>query len=133
MKVTAAPLSTTRAPDTSPTAHSRTGFAAATFAAVADKTGYPADMLGMEMHLEADLGIDSIKRVEILSTAGNLTRLQSVASEPARPVGCQRAVCRTGHWVFIDTCSGCKKPADEIDITSGRGRNDAAPVKSAKS
>ncbi|MEN0061781.1 MAG: SDR family NAD(P)-dependent oxidoreductase [Myxococcota bacterium] len=34
---------------------------------VADKTGYPADMLEMEMTLEADLGIDSIKRVEILS------------------------------------------------------------------
>ncbi len=34
---------------------------------VADKTGYPADMLGMEMELESDLGVDSIKRVEILS------------------------------------------------------------------
>ncbi|MFI5299599.1 MAG: beta-ketoacyl synthase N-terminal-like domain-containing protein, partial [Polyangiales bacterium] len=34
---------------------------------VSDKTGYPAEMLTMEMALEADLGIDSIKRVEILS------------------------------------------------------------------
>nr|MBX2803673.1 acyltransferase domain-containing protein [Myxococcales bacterium] len=34
---------------------------------VADKTGYPADMLDMSMALESDLGIDSIKRVEILS------------------------------------------------------------------
>ena len=34
---------------------------------VADKTGYPTDMLKMEMELEGDLGIDSIKRVEILS------------------------------------------------------------------
>ena len=33
---------------------------------VADKTGYPAEMLELEMDLEADLGIDSIKRVEIL-------------------------------------------------------------------
>jgi hypothetical protein len=39
---------------------------------VADKTGYPADMLSMDMALEADLGIDSIKRVEIL--AGIRTR-----------------------------------------------------------
>ena len=31
-------------------------------------TGYPADMLGMDMDIESDLGIDSIKRVEILST-----------------------------------------------------------------
>ena len=34
---------------------------------VADKTGYPADMLEPAMALEADLGIDSIKRVEIFS------------------------------------------------------------------
>jgi malonyl CoA-acyl carrier protein transacylase len=34
---------------------------------VAEKTGYPVDMLGMEMELEGDLGVDSIKRVEILS------------------------------------------------------------------
>lgn len=33
---------------------------------VADRTGYPKDMLGLDMDLEADLGIDSIKRVEIL-------------------------------------------------------------------
>ncbi|MFT5163007.1 MAG: polyketide-type polyunsaturated fatty acid synthase PfaA, partial [Alteromonadaceae bacterium] len=33
---------------------------------VAEKTGYPADMLALEMDMEADLGIDSIKRVEIL-------------------------------------------------------------------
>ncbi|WP_420464623.1 SDR family NAD(P)-dependent oxidoreductase [Panacagrimonas sp.] len=33
---------------------------------VADRTGYPVEMLGLEADLEADLGIDSIKRVEIL-------------------------------------------------------------------
>ncbi len=34
---------------------------------VADKTGYPVDMLALDMGLDSDLGIDSIKRVEILS------------------------------------------------------------------
>ena len=34
---------------------------------VAEKTGYPADMLDVSMDLEGDLGIDSIKRVEILA------------------------------------------------------------------
>ncbi len=34
---------------------------------VAEKTGYPVDMLEMDMELDSDLGIDSIKRVEILS------------------------------------------------------------------
>jgi len=35
-------------------------------AVVADKTGYPTEMLELSMDMEADLGIDSIKRVEIL-------------------------------------------------------------------
>ena len=34
---------------------------------VAEKTGYPQEMLELDMSLDADLGIDSIKRVEILS------------------------------------------------------------------
>jgi NAD(P)-dependent dehydrogenase (short-subunit alcohol dehydrogenase family)/acyl carrier protein len=36
-------------------------------AVVSEKTGYPAEMLEPEMSLDSDLGIDSIKRVEILS------------------------------------------------------------------
>ncbi|MCV7218141.1 acyltransferase domain-containing protein, partial [Mycobacterium crocinum] len=33
---------------------------------VSEKTGYPVDMLGLGMEMEAELGIDSIKQVEIL-------------------------------------------------------------------
>ena len=35
---------------------------------VAEKTGYPADILNLDMEMDSDLGIDSIKRVEILSS-----------------------------------------------------------------
>ncbi|SLM29482.1 hypothetical protein MTBBW1_1820001 [Desulfamplus magnetovallimortis] len=34
---------------------------------VSEKTGYPPEMLDLDMELESDLGIDSIKRVEILA------------------------------------------------------------------
>ena len=37
-------------------------------AVVSQLTGYPVEMLGLDMDIEAELGIDSIKRVEILST-----------------------------------------------------------------
>ncbi|GAA4827398.1 hypothetical protein GCM10025787_01740 [Saccharopolyspora rosea] len=37
---------------------------------VADKTGYPGDMLDLGMDVESDLGIDSIKRVEIMGVLG---------------------------------------------------------------
>jgi acyl transferase domain-containing protein/NAD(P)-dependent dehydrogenase (short-subunit alcohol dehydrogenase family) len=35
---------------------------------VSEKTGYPTDMLGLDMDLEADLSIDSIKRLEIIGS-----------------------------------------------------------------
>ena len=34
---------------------------------VSDRTGYPEDMLDADANIEADLGIDSIKRMEILA------------------------------------------------------------------
>ena len=33
---------------------------------LADRTGYPPELLEPEAHLESDLGIDSIKQVEVL-------------------------------------------------------------------
>ncbi len=44
-------------------------------AVVSDRTGYPADMLGLDVDMEADLGIDSIKRVEIAGTVVRLLAL----------------------------------------------------------
>ena len=33
---------------------------------VEEKTGYPRDMVGLDQNLESDLGIDSIKRIEVV-------------------------------------------------------------------
>lgn len=44
-----------------------TDLEAALISIVAEKTGYPTETLGIDMELEGDLGVDSIKRVEILS------------------------------------------------------------------
>ena len=75
---------------------------------VSEKTGYPVDMLGLGMEMEAELGIDSIKQVEILaalqakfpgapeipaSELANLRTLQDVVetiadfAAPAAPAG----------------------------------------------
>ena len=43
------------------------GVSEALLATVCELTGYPREMLDLDMDLEADLGIDSIKRVEILA------------------------------------------------------------------
>jgi acyl transferase domain-containing protein/phosphopantetheinyl transferase len=42
---------------------------------VADRTGYPPEMIDVDLDLEADLGIDSIKRVEILGSFQQQTGL----------------------------------------------------------
>ena len=78
---------------------------------VSEKTGYPTEMLGLEMDLEADLGVDSIKRVEILSTmrerepglpdvdAGEMAKLRTLGEIVAYmgasgPVGANRSMRR---------------------------------------
>lgn len=67
----ATPVETPTAPQVQPTEQASdsgdTSISAVLLEVVAEKTGYPQDMLEMEMSLDADLGIDSIKRVEILS------------------------------------------------------------------
>jgi acyl transferase domain-containing protein/NAD(P)-dependent dehydrogenase (short-subunit alcohol dehydrogenase family) len=57
------------APDSGPveTTSSTGALSGTLIAIVSELTGYPEEMLGLEMDIEADLGIDSIKRVEILS------------------------------------------------------------------
>jgi len=52
---------------------------------VSERTGYPVDMLDLNMDMEGDLGIDWIKQVEILGMFGarfNLLRDQHMESIP---------------------------------------------------
>jgi len=44
----------------------RAGLANTLLDIVEEKTGYPRDMVGLDQNLEADLGIDSIKRIEVV-------------------------------------------------------------------
>ncbi len=76
----APPLATAPAPVSTPAAEAPAGAGVTMtreelqerlLAVVSERTGYPADMLGLDADLEGDLGIDSIKRVEI---AGTLTQ-----------------------------------------------------------
>jgi acyl carrier protein len=57
-----------RHPNLEPTGTSRQELENTLLGLVTQLTGYPAEMLGLDMDIEADLGIDSIKRVEILSS-----------------------------------------------------------------
>ncbi len=66
---------------------------------VADKTGYPAEMLELSMDMEADLGIDSIKRVEILGAVQEaLPNLPSLSPDAM-------AECRTLAEITVQSAS----------------------------
>ncbi|VTS03693.1 type I polyketide synthase [Tuwongella immobilis] len=64
--VTAQPQAVKAVPATPPAASS-SAVQTTLLSVVAEKTGYPSEMLDLSMSLDGDLGIDSIKRVEILS------------------------------------------------------------------
>jgi acyl carrier protein len=74
----AEPEPATAAPDSD-------AFSQALLAVVSELTGYPADMLDLGMDMEADLGIDSIKRVEILAAVE--ARMPDLPSCAARSDG----------------------------------------------
>ena len=54
------------APETTAVAPEDIDLEATLLAIVSERTGYPLEMLEMDLDMEADLGIDSIKRIEIL-------------------------------------------------------------------
>ncbi|MFO0567582.1 MAG: SDR family NAD(P)-dependent oxidoreductase [Polyangiaceae bacterium] len=51
-----------------PSAPARDEVAERVLALVADKTGYPRDMLALDLDLEADLGIDTVKQAEVFAS-----------------------------------------------------------------
>jgi len=81
---------------------------------VADKTGYPSEMLELAMDMEADLGIDSIKRVEILGAVQDeITDLPELNPEDL-------AELRTlGEIVnYMQSKAGALSPTAEVAITA---------------
>ncbi|MER7795701.1 acyltransferase domain-containing protein, partial [Streptomyces sp. NPDC097640] len=76
------PMPTTSAP-TEPVAVTEAEVARIVAQIISERTGYPVDMIGPDLDLEADLSIDSIKRAEI---AGELTARLGVGGDGAAPL-----------------------------------------------
>src|SRR5262249_25989932 len=64
---------------------------------VAEKTGFPIDMLDLDMQLDVDLGIDSIKRVEIFSAVQN--RLPKARAMGPEHVGSLRTLRQIAEFL----------------------------------
>ena len=105
-------------------------------------TGYPVEMLGLDMNIEADLGIDSIKRVEILSsleeeipnlptlspeimgeikTLGQIVEVLSNTPTTAAPQHETKSVC-------ADNTGFCGKKIDVMPDASTSAQTDVSAV-----
>ena len=85
--------------------------AATLLTVIADKTGYPQEMLELEMALDTDLGIDSIKRVEILSALQE--KLPGAPAIKPEHLGTLQTV---GQIVdFLASVSGVAQPAAKVE------------------
>ena len=104
------------------------GTKAALLRIVAERTGYPEDMLDLDLNLEADLGIDSIKRVEILTRLteflfpngheGSFEEIEEInLSKTLREI--------IAHIENFIGASGQDRPADTV-IPSPAARDDRA-------
>lgn len=68
---------------------------------VSERTGYPAEMLDPTLDLESDLGIDSIKRVEILSNFRRLLpeQVQEKLESDLEELGGLRTIDAISDWI----------------------------------
>lgn len=81
---------------------------------VSERTGYPEEMLSLDVDLEADLGIDSIKRVEI---AGTLIRSLDLPAGQSPDIE-KLTGSRTLRQV-IDNLQPCVSPAGSVSVSGG--------------
>ena len=86
--------------------------AAVLLAVVSEKTGYPPESLNPDMDLESDLGIDSIKRVEILSAIGE--KLPAAPKVKPEHLGTLRTLRQISAYLSqsSEPASAATKPQD---------------------
>ena len=95
-------------------------------AIVSEKTGYPADMLGLSMEMESELGIDSIKQVEILAA------LQTHFPEAPEVPASELARLRTLQDV-VDSIADYASAATTPAATNGSAAPAPAPAPAVSS
>jgi acyl transferase domain-containing protein/NAD(P)-dependent dehydrogenase (short-subunit alcohol dehydrogenase family) len=105
---------------------------------IAEKTGYPAEVLTLQMDLESDLGIDSIKRVEILSALKErLPRIKDHASTEVRTLQDLLSLLQGGAIKTADDeglAESLMNPEPmEWDLSSKKKSQDDEPLTSAES
>ncbi|NBV24693.1 MAG: acyltransferase domain-containing protein, partial [Proteobacteria bacterium] len=100
------------------------GIETAVLAVVSEKTGYPSEMLTLDMGLDNDLGIDSIKRVEIM--AALRTRLPQAPEVKPEHLGSLQTLRQVVEFLSAGTRTPATSTLAPI-VGEGRGEGANAP------
>lgn len=106
--------------DSAAAAPAATDLAKVVLEAVSELTGYPPEMLELDMDMEADLGIDSIKRLEILGAVQK--RVPRMAEVNSQYMGSLRTLRN-----IIDYAKGAVEEVVSSDPTSAPAPFDSSP------
>jgi acyl transferase domain-containing protein/acyl carrier protein len=82
---------------------------------ISERTGYPVDMLVPTLNLEADLGVDSIKRIEILGTLHRRTGV--VGPERMERVSSLRTIREIVDYLDGDTTGTLRAVHSELPLS----------------
>jgi len=84
-------------------------------AIVSDRTGYPVEMLDLDLDLEAELSVDSIKRIEILGELNERVALSDAEGEAAEEVIEELAAIKTLRGIidWIEAHRGSDESEEE--------------------
>ena len=100
---------------------------------VSDRTGYPKEALSIDLDLEADLGVDSIKRVEVLGALAESIEAGADGKQPNLEME-KLSVIKTLRGIadYVMGALNEAAPAPAIAATpSTNGKHEAAPAPSA--
>jgi NAD(P)-dependent dehydrogenase (short-subunit alcohol dehydrogenase family)/acyl carrier protein len=104
-------------------------------AIVAERTGYPIEMLDLDLDLEADLSIDSIKRIEILGALNEQTGLAEQLGDQRDELLEELAGIKTlrGIVAWIEERAGGSAPSPEavLDAAAAEQRDAHEPPEPA--
>jgi acyl transferase domain-containing protein/NAD(P)H-dependent flavin oxidoreductase YrpB (nitropropane dioxygenase family) len=113
----------------------RAEIAEVVVAVISARTGYPRDMLGPDLDLEADLSVDSIKRVEIIGALAGQLGLADGGSEPLVEELIQlKTISGLTGWLtshLRSAADGPATPADSVPVATvpaGNGQADSVPA-----
>ena len=94
-------------------------------ALVAEKTGYPVDMLDLDLDLEADLGVDTVKQAEVFATIREAYNIPRDENRKLRDYPTLVHVIRFVYEKRPDLAAGpvvAKEEVQPADAESRRGR-----------